>query len=144
MRNKKKSLVSKPYLFWFSFFVVLTDWILQFTNRAKGYGVENRGISFGLGGEMYEFLRFVLPGFLLLSLVYLWKRGLLSNLFVMMLLIGGAGNMLPRIAWGYVWDYIRLPYLELWINLSDVLISVSAMSYILVGDDRDTDCLRDG
>ncbi len=141
MKSKKKSLLYKSYLVWFSFFIVLVDWYLQFSYSSSGYGVENRGVSFGLGGDIGTHLRFVLPLFLLLAVIFLWKRGMLGSLFLGLLLIGGLGNMIPRIVWGYVWDYIHISQFELWINLSDVLISVSALSYILVGDDRNTDRL---
>lgn len=119
--------------------VVFFDWFLQNFNRLRGFGIENRGVSFGLVGELSIYLRFLLPIFVLFVCLWFWKKRLYENIYLLVMLVGGVGNAVPRAVWGYVWDYIQLPYFDLWINFSDVLISISVLSYILVGDDYDTD-----
>lgn len=54
-----------------------------------------------------------------------------------LLILGGLGNLVPRLLFGGVWDYI--PYYFFWGNLSDLIISVGVFSYILgVNGNRDT------
>lgn len=109
----------------------LTDIFLQSYFRTTGYGIGNRGISFGW-----------LPGLNLwltigvyLTLV-LWTRGSRWTL-----IWGGLGNLLPRWWWGGVWDYLHWQGLPFWFNLADVLISWGVISYIL-DLDEDTDFIR--
>lgn len=104
---------------------------MQYYFRLLNYGVLNYGVSFGINliqGGFYT----VFP-ILLLLLVIL--NGLRNNnkidIYMLCMLIGGVGNMVPRIVYGNVWDYVNIEQLGLWINMSDVLISVSAISYIL-------------
>lgn len=52
---------------------------------------------------------------------------------------GGLGNLVPRVLFGGVWDYI--PYYFFWGNLSDLIITVGVFSYIL-GTNGDRDSLR--
>lgn len=41
---------------------------------------------------------------------------------------GGLGNLVPRILFGGVWDYI--PYYFFWGNLNDVLIVMGIIEYV--------------
>jgi len=110
------------------------DWFLQVYFRGIGYGVANFGISFGLADDMAWFWKVIIPSLFLIFIFYeFWGKRRL-NVYLCCLALGGLGNFLPRIIFGSVWDYVELPALGLWINLSDVLISVSVLSYILIAD----------
>lgn len=141
MRNKEKRITVNRFIVAFSFLVVFLDWLLQFLNKSWGFGTENRGVSFGLGDNLSLYLRFFVPTLLAVAMVWLWKKGWHKNMFLAILIVGGVGNVVPRLFWGYVWDYIEVPYLNLWVNLSDVVISIAVLSYILVGDDRDSNSI---
>jgi len=52
-------------------------------------------------------------------------------LAIWLLAVGGMGNLVPRLIWSGVWDYIHVPILPFWFNLSDVLIVIGVISYIL-------------
>lgn len=117
-------------LVWSGIIIVL-DWFLQNYFRSRGLGVANSGISFGLGGGWGWYLTgmgvFVL---IVYTIVNFFKNNRVNN-FLLCLAVGGVGNLVPRFVFGSVWDYIPFYPLNLWINLSDILITLSVLSYIL-------------
>lgn len=106
-----------------------------------GVGVQNTGVSFGFGNMWGHVFRYILPIIVTLVVVLWVKYFKEKNVYLFILLVGGIGNMVARVIWGYVWDYLQIPYLDLWINFSDLVISFGALSYILVGDDRDSNSI---
>lgn len=133
MKNKKKQKKNvRHWVFLFALVVFFVDIFFQWQTRLLGFGVENTGISFGLGKSFSVFFRFFLPFILFLYTLWLTKIEKNPSVFLYLVLIGGLGNLISRILWGQVWDYISLPFTDLWINLSDVLISFGVISYILV------------
>jgi len=111
--------------------VFVTDLFLQSYYREIGFGLANFGISFGM---MNGIDKLVLLG-VFVSLVTWMVIDYLSfktvKFPVYLIVLGGLGNLLARMIWGNVWDYLWFPYLPFWFNLSDVLISVGVLSYIL-------------
>ncbi len=114
--------------------IVFLDWFFQQYFRKIGFGVANFGISFGLAGELDWFWKAIMPSLFLIAILYeYWSKKKIS-VYLCCLALGGVGNLIPRVIFGSVWDYVEIPFLSLWINLSDVLISVSVLSYILIAD----------
>ncbi len=142
MKNKKRRYVLNKLFFFGLVLVVFLDWFLQGLSYLKNFGIENRGISFGIAQEMGSHLQFLLPALVFIIFIFFWKNSLYNNLFLVVMIMGGIGNLVPRVLFGYVWDYILVFNTGLWVNLSDLLISAGALSYILVGDDRDTNTMR--
>lgn len=89
----------------------------------------NRGVSLG----MFQGISF---WFVLLVWVYLVLK---NDKEFDLLILGGLGNLGPRLLFGGVWDYI--PYYFFWGNVSDLIITVGVFSYIL-GTNGDRDSLR--
>jgi len=85
------------------------DFSIQYFFFRLGCGVANRGVSFGFNVPTY--LWYLAFGLILMV-------GYRSRLFI----TGAVGNLLSRMILGYVWDYIKIPYVGLWFNLSDVMI----------------------
>jgi lipoprotein signal peptidase len=116
--------------FW-GFLILGLDLFLQMFFRDKNFGLENRGVSFGLAPEMGKIIALVAFGFFVGW--YLYERIVLKRnrwpLYLMAL--GGVSNIVSRLVWGSVWDYICLPFLPFCFNLADVLISMGVVSYIL-------------
>ena len=87
----------------------LAEFFVQYFFSLAGWGVANKGVSFGV----------LIPGLI-------WY--LMFGLFLVfgyrsrLLLAGALGNLLSRLTLGYIWDYIKIPYVGLWFNLSDVMI----------------------
>jgi len=85
----------------------------------------------------------LMTGFLILIIVFLYQYIKFKRFYFFMVLIvlGGIGNMFNRVIWGSVWDYICLPFVPFCFNLSDLLISFGVLSYIL-GINGNRDSLR--
>jgi signal peptidase II len=125
--------------------LLLKLYIIRFTNIAV---IENTGISWGLGaGFLNSSLGRVLPfiiGMLLFALLYFinfpsrLKRlesinSLLTTLYVVggALVTGGAlGNLIDRLAYGYVVDYISI-FGYLTMNVADLFIIVGVVLIII-------------
>ena len=108
--------------------------------------VENRGSAFNL-------LRFIPPRArmtilvlantaVLLLMLALWRRYIrqtpLNQLALLLLLAGGLGNLLDRVARGYVVDFIHLHHWPVF-NAADVFVAVGGgllMLQMLRGNDR--------
>lgn len=104
------------------------------------YG-ENRGINFGLFNDGSDATRWVLIGFSLavIAAVYIWvSRKQPSRLMQISagLLIGGAlGNVIDRLIYGYVVDFINMsccginnPFV---FNMADIFIFAGAFGLIM-------------
>ncbi len=104
------------------------------------YG-ENRGINFGLFQGNTDAARWVLIGIsLIISIgvfIWLWRVAASSRLLVFGgLLIGGAlGNVVDRVLYGYVLDFLNMsccgidnPFV---FNLADVFIFAGALGLVL-------------
>jgi lipoprotein signal peptidase len=95
----------------------LLDFLIQLYFSKIGWGVENKGISFGI----------LVPNILWIvafGLVMVIGKG--SKL----LLAGALGNLLSRLILGFVFDYIKIPMIGLWFNFSDVMIMIGVGTYI--------------
>lgn len=136
MKQKKKANLSSKWGLYLSLLIVLFDLFFQYDFRQKGIGVGNSGVSFGLFSE-WDFF-WVLGILAVLVLIFLARENK-SNIYLKTLIFGGLGNLSSRFLFGNVWDYINLSSVGLWVNMSDILISLSAISFILGrNDDRNT------
>jgi signal peptidase II len=102
--------------------------------------VRNKGVAFGLGGDISAALIGVTIGLLVGLLVFLAVRGeggWLVWLPAALLLGGALGNLADRVRDGAVIDFIDLP---LWptFNLADVAITVGVLMLLLDVERRDT------
>lgn len=131
--KKKKDSFSSLFVL-VGVIVVLLDFFLQSHFRKINFGLANSGISFGFAQNL-NFWVLVLPAIIFLSFIFslVWK-GKGVNVFLIALAFGALGNVLPRLIFGDVWDYIIFKTVGLWVNLSDLLITFSVLSYILSPD----------
>ncbi len=110
--------------------------------------VENRGAAFGsLTEHRWIFLVFSTVLILVLIGYTVWKRpkGWLQCISLGMLIGGGIGNMIDRIALGYVVDFLdfcAFPELWKWVfNGADTFVCIGTgllMIWIIISDGRDT------
>ena len=124
---------------WIIIFVLVLDIVLQTVFRGHNFGMANRGVSFGLASEIGIIVSIMAFG--LFALWYLYELRVMKKrrLYLLLIALGGLGNVVCRLTWGSVWDYICLPFLPFCFNLSDVLISLGVVSYILgVNGNRST------
>ncbi len=104
------------------------------------YG-ENRGINFGLFGDAPDLVRWVLVAFSIVVVIGVlwWVRRFQHSVLMLLsagLLVGGAlGNVVDRVAYGYVIDFLNMsccgidnPYV---FNVADIFIFAGAIGLIL-------------
>ncbi len=122
-------------------FILGLDLILQVIFRFNNFGLENRGVSFGVVAE--NGLNISLIVFFIFIVIYFYQllKYRKISLFYSLIALGGVGNIINRLIWGSVWDYICLPILPFCFNLSDILICIGVLSYIL-GIDGNRDPFR--
>ena len=111
------------------------DFFASIYFRSRGFGVLNTGISFGIGSA--QFGNYIAIFAFLVFVLWFGNEMRSSSCIrtsLYFLALGGLGNILSRLIFGGVWDYICLSYLPFCFNVSDVLISLGVVSYILEVD----------
>ena len=110
--------------------IAVIDGVLHFTY------VENRGMAFGLLAEhRWVFLLFSSIGIIFLSL-YLWRYAntRLSRIGLGLVIGGGIGNMIDRLALGFVVDFIDFCAFDFWVwvfNVADAAVCVGGAIFLL-------------
>lgn len=108
--------------------VTIIDNILNFTY------VENRGVAFGMfSGMRWVFI--ALTALLICAIIiYMFKRKPQSKLFyvcVALIIGGGIGNLIDRIFYGYVIDYISLSFFSPVCNFADYCITIGTALLVI-------------
>ena len=110
--------------------VDLIEGVLRFTY------VENKGMAFGLlADHRWVFLILSVIGIGLIGF-YLFRfvRRTLSRVGLALIVGGGIGNMIDRIAYGYVIDFIDFCAFDFWVwvfNVADAAVCVGAAIFVL-------------
>ena len=95
--------------------------------------VKNTGIAFGLLGENSLLVLLITASLLLLLFVYR-KHFFLNNIWheraISFILAGGSGNLLDRILYGHVVDFIKVPFIP-YFNLADLFINIGMILYLI-------------
>jgi len=102
------------------------------------YHVQNNGIAFSMLSSLGEWSLIILTMAVIAFVILLWWKVRLQpflNHFGYLLVLGGAfGNLIDRLRFHYVTDYILISYGD-WsfavFNLADVFITMGAVSIIL-------------
>lgn len=118
-------------MIWGGFLILLLDLVLQIIFRSENIGYANRGVSFGLGPEIGTIISYLAFGGFLGWVIYEFIKLKKIRAYLFLISLGGLGNIVGRVIWGSVWDYICVPHIPFCFNLSDVLISIGVVSYIL-------------
>jgi len=88
--------------------------------------VRNRGISFGTfaqGGTWVVVVVSIVMAVLVVLLFYLGPRYSLPLAFI---LAGSLGNLIDRLRFGFVWDFVSVPYWPTF-NVADAAIAIGAV-----------------
>jgi len=139
MRQKRRKKIGRVNFL--SVIFLGLDIFFQSFFRIYDVGLENRGVTLGIFAE--KSINLSALTFLILIIVFLYQYIKFKRFYFFMVLIvlGGIGNMFNRVIWGSVWDYICLPFMPFCFNLSDLLICFGVLSYIL-GINGNRDSLR--
>lgn len=103
---------------------VASDQILKLLASKFFHPVFNTGIAFGIG-ENIPIISIIIV-YLLLALLVIKSK---SGLGEVLLFAGGAGNILDRLIYGKIVDWISLG--SLWFNLADVYIAIGVGCILL-------------
>lgn len=108
--------------------VTVIDNILNFTY------VENRGVAFGMFTGM-RWIFIALTTIMICAIViYMFKKKPQSKLFyvcVALIVGGGIGNLIDRIFYGYVIDYISLSFFKPVCNFADYCITIGTVLLVV-------------
>lgn len=138
-----------PYIvLCFSALIVLIDYVLKLLviNNLKNISaitiipglfsltyVENKGAAFGiLSNARWIFILFTIAVIIFLIIFMFRKRpeSKLLNVALILIIGGGAGNLIDRIFYGYVVDYLSISFFPPVCNFADYCVTVGA--FILV------------
>ena len=100
--------------------------------------VENKGAAFGMLSDNRWIFMVTSVIAILALLVYLWKfrpDSILACTAISMIIAGGIGNMIDRVALGYVIDFLdfcAFPNLWMWVfNIADVCVCIGGALLVL-------------
>jgi len=115
--RKKRSLLRRGS---FGLGLLLADFFSKRWFWLRGEYVENTGISFGwrFGADWWWVLVSVCLGWWWLKLKDESRVG------ERLIIVGGMANLIDRLIYGRVIDWVNLELVGLWINLADLYISV--------------------
>lgn len=129
--------------------IVLIDYILKILviNNLKPVGnvtiipnlfsltyVENKGAAFGmLSNARWIFIAFtiIVLIFLIVFLFYKKPKSKLVNIALILIIGGGFGNLIDRIFYGYVVDYLSLSFFSPVCNFADYCVTIGAFLLII-------------
>ena len=94
--------------------------------------VENRGVAFGMFKDMPWLFIVITAGLLAAIIIYMFKKRPESKFFyitVALIIGGGLGNLIDRIIYGYVIDYLSLSFFPPVCNFADYCITVGVILF---------------
>lgn len=114
--------------------VFVSDWVSKYWARQVGLAVLNQGGVWGLmPGLGWVFVSTVV---MLAVSAYLWwnryKLSIGEVVGIVVILAAGLGNLLDRILFGGVWDFIYYPILKVVGNVADIWLVVGVLILLRV------------
>lgn len=96
--------------------------------------VENRGVAFGMFSDM-KWLFIILTSILLIIIIYImFKKKPHNKVFYIsasLIIGGGIGNLIDRIFYGYVIDYLSISFFPPVCNFADYCITAGTVLFIV-------------
>lgn len=117
-----------------AFFLWLHFWLrFFFDSPANSGGVCNQGGAFGVPLPVWFVIAVSLVGGIFLA-AFRWRENISPSEWPwILILIGGSGNLLERMLFGCIMDYMVLPGFSFFpvFNLADVLLTVGVISVLM-------------
>lgn len=119
------------------FFLVFVDQLSKYLIRSRGgFYICNKGMAFGISLPEPVFWLFWLfwIGIIVLLMSALYKKTIIhphageagNSLFIILIIAGAIGNMIDRLRFGCVIDFINLKFWPVF-NLADIFITLGAI-----------------
>jgi signal peptidase II len=133
----------------FSLLVVVIDYIIKILviNNLKPISsleiipglfslnyVENKGAAFGmLANARWIFIVFTIAVIIFLIIFLFWKKptSKLLNVAFILIIGGGIGNLIDRIFYGYVVDYLSISFFPPVCNFADYCVTIGAFLLVI-------------
>jgi signal peptidase II len=133
----------------FSLLVVVIDYIIKILviNNLKPISsleiipglfslnyVENKGAAFGmLANARWIFIVFTIAVIIFLIIFLFWKKptSKLLNVAFILVIGGGIGNLIDRIFYGYVVDYLSISFFPPVCNFADYCVTIGAFLLVI-------------
>ncbi|MBQ8538091.1 MAG: signal peptidase II [Ruminococcus sp.] len=96
--------------------------------------VENRGVAFGMFSDLRWLFVIITSIVIITFIILLFKDGCKSKLFsiaCVLIVGGGIGNLIDRIAYGFVVDYLQLSFFSPVCNFADYCITVGTVLLVI-------------
>ena len=95
---------------------------------------ENRGVAFGLfqnGTVFFAITTSILIIIFVILLLKNYKKSKLFSIAASLIIGGGVANLFERVAYGYVYDYLRLSFFPPVCNFADYCITAGTVCLIV-------------
>lgn len=96
--------------------------------------VENRGVAFGMFKDMQWIFILITSVFIIAIIVYMFKTKPKGKLFYVcagLIIGGGVGNLIDRVFYGYVIDYLSLSFFSPVCNFADYCITIGTVMLVI-------------
>ncbi len=107
--------------------------VVMFASKINLTVVQNSGIAFGMLGEKSSLVLLITASLIVLLFIFR-KQFFLKNIWhknaISFILAGGAGNLIDRVLYGHVVDFIKIPFIP-YFNLADLFINIGMILYLI-------------
>lgn len=111
--------------------LLLADLLLKSLCLNFGRVVFNSGVGLGIGDGVYlQIFGVRVLAFGAILVLWWWWRTKMIGVGERLVIIGGISNLIDRVLYGKVVDYLHFSQLNLWLNLGDIYITLGAVLII--------------
>lgn len=96
--------------------------------------VENRGVAFGMFSDMRWFFVILTSVLIIFIIIFMFKKRPQGKIFYIssaLIIGGGIGNLIDRIFYGYVIDYLSISFFPPVCNFADYCITVGTVLLLI-------------
>jgi len=113
VRERKREIVILSLLF--------VDQLTKFLAVREGLAVFNKGVALGIPISSFFSVT------LIFVLILFWRQSLSFSFGFWLVLVGGVSNLLDRLFYGAVIDFVAFPFIPLFNNLADCFITLGIL-----------------
>lgn len=129
-------MIRSQKVFWIillaAFFLGLNFWLRSWIIGLESLtAICNSGWPFGISITLPKWFSFIGFGIVVFLIAGWWEKGSLASEWPWILTIsGGTSNLLERVLFGCIMDYVALPYFPVF-NVADVLLTIGVIGILI-------------